>query len=225
MRLELFNSIICNSIRAAFSNHAVISDDGHGWYTPGKISFTDPVFRENEFNSILEAKLMLFLYFCGIERYQLSPGWMDTELHRRDLTEHDLVKKIKAKDKKPIGVSMHCDAWEYPDNRGQQNDVSGFCVYYWGKGTKFSIEGRKMARCVSDAIIESDRINKHALAPRHDHGICPANFFYLRETDAPSILIENAFMTNDHDLALLQDDRFRNQRALAILQGLYDYVT
>ena len=222
--LEIFNSTMCDMVREVFRNHIICLDDGHGWFTPGKRSFTVPPFHENEFNSIVEGKLLLFLDYCGIEHYQLSPGSIDTELGKRDQYEHKLVKDAKSRGKKAISVSIHCDAFEDPNDPGQQNSAHGFCVYYYGRGTKFSIEGRKIARNVAEAIIQSDKRNGHIVSPRHDYGISPADFFVLREFDSPTILIENGFMTSNNDLKLLQSDRFRNHRALAILQGLYQYI-
>jgi len=222
--LELFNTMICDMVKEVFANHALISDDGHGWFTQGKRSFTDPVFYENEFNSILEAKLLMLWDICGVEHYQLSPGSLDTELNGREQYEHNLVTDIKARNKKALGVSLHCDGWEDQENLGKQNSAHGFCVYYWERDGSFSVEGKKMARYIADAIIKSDTNSGHVIIPRHDNGIMGANFFMLRETDAPWVLVENAFMTNDKDLRWLRSDRFRNNRAMAVLQGLYDYV-
>jgi N-acetylmuramoyl-L-alanine amidase len=216
---DLFNSKVIDDIRKTFSGYVVVTDDGHGWFTKGKRSFTDPPFYENEFNSIVEAKLMMLLDFCGIEHYQLSPGSIDTELGERDQYEHELYQKIIAKGKKPIGVSIHCDGF-----REEQNDATGFCVHYYEKDEKSSETGRKVARAVADAIIASDKANNTYLKPRHHNGIKGANFLMLRETNAVWILIENAFMTNNEDLELLKSDSFRNDRALAILTGLYNYI-
>ena len=58
--IEIFNSVVLNNIKSAFNKTVLITDDGHGWYTPGKRS-TDESLRENEFNSIVEGKFMLLL--------------------------------------------------------------------------------------------------------------------------------------------------------------------
>ena len=214
----------CRSIKRSFDGYAIITDDGHGWFTKGKRSFTDPPFYENEFNSIVEAKLMLLLDAIGIEYHQLSPGSIDTKLNNRDAYEHQLVMDIKSQGKTPLGISIHCDGWEDPNGRGRQNSAHGFCVYYYEKGDRFSARGKNLAGCVRDAIILSDRAHDHVITPRHDNGINGANFLMLRETSATWILIESAFMTNDRDLSMLQDDGFRNHRAEAILKGLYEFI-
>jgi N-acetylmuramoyl-L-alanine amidase len=220
---NLFNSEVINKIREAFSDYVVMTDDGHGWFTKGKRSFTNPPFFENEYNSIVEAKFMMLLDFCGIQHRQISPGSIDTELNSREKYEGELVEAIKAEGKKPIGVSIHCDAWNDPEKPDTQNDANGFCVYYYEKDGIVSESGKRIARAVADAIAESDSFT-HYVKPRHYDGIKGANFLMLRKTDAPWILIESGFMTNDEDLAFLKDDKFRNDRALAILTGLYNYI-
>ena len=216
---NLLNYTIIDEVKSLFSNYAIMSCDGHGWFTKGKRSYTDPPFYENEFNSILEAKLMMLLDLCGIEHHQLSPGTIDTSLHNRDRYEHRLVQDILKRGKKPLGVSIHCDAFS-----SKQNNANGFCVYYYKKGEVFSEIGKKVARAIADSIIKSDSDNGTVIKPRHDNGIDGANFLMLRETDAPWILIESGFMTNDEDLAKLKDDKFRNDRAFAILSGFYNYI-
>lgn len=221
---NIFNDTACEVIKGEFSNHAIISSDGHGWFTQGKRSYSKPVFYENEFNSIMEAKFMQLINRCGIEHHQLSPGSIDTELNNREKIEHAFVVNIKSRNKKPLGIDIHCDAWDDPDNPWKQNRANGFCVYYYQKGNTYSSEGKKIARMVADSIISSDIKNKHIIKPRHDNGIKGANFLMLRKTDAPWVLIENGFMTNEYDLKWLRDDQFRNNRALAILDGLYNYI-
>jgi N-acetylmuramoyl-L-alanine amidase len=201
-----------------FKNFAVITDDGHGWFTPGKRSFTNPPFYENEFNSILEAKLMFLMDLYGLSYAQLSPGAMDTELSNRKSVEHYYVNEFKTSNKQSLGISLHCDAFSNPKKPNAQNEANGFCVYY------ISEEGKKLARCIADSIIINEKV-KWGLTPRHDHGIEKADFYVLRETLGTWVLIENGFMTNDKELTTLKNDNFRNTRALSIFKGLYNYVS
>lgn len=222
--IQLFDQLECTRIKDAFSKYFIMTDDGHGWFTQGKRSFTEPPFLENEFNSVTESKLLLLLDFCGVHHEQLSPGWIDTELNHRDRVEHEIVLNAREQNLTPLGVSIHCDAWEDPVRPGRQNDANGFCVYYWKKGRKFSTKGKQLARCVADSIIEYDRRNGYYINPRHQNGISGANFFVLQETEAVWVLVENAFMTSNKDLIYLRRDDFRNDRAVAILEGFYNYI-
>lgn len=214
--IDLFNTSVVNRIKSSCNKTVLITDDGHGWYTPGKRS-TDGSLRENEFNSIVEGKLMFLLDYCGIEHYQLSPAHEDTELNERADLEHEIYYKAKSEGKRVIGISIHCDAWTSPG-------ANGFAVHYFKEGDRYSKEGKMFARCMADSIIQSDRINNHVITPRHLGGIIGNNFYVLRETLGFWILIENGFMTNPDDLRWLKDDSFRNHRALAMLEGALRYI-
>jgi N-acetylmuramoyl-L-alanine amidase len=213
----IVNSSDYQEVQALFKNFAVITDDGHGWFTPGKRSFTNPPFYENEFNSVTEAKLMFLLDLYGLSYAQLSPGALDTELGNRKSVEHYYVNEFKKANKQSLGISLHCDAFSNPKKPNTQNEANGFCVYY------ISEEGKKLARCIANSIIINEKLWK--LTPRHDRGIEKANFYVLRETLGAWVLIENGFMTNDKELITLKNDNFRNTRALSIFKGLYNYVS
>jgi len=213
MILDIIDDGIKNHIEKTFVNYCILTDDGHGWLTPGKRSFTNPVFYENEFNSLCEAKLLMLLELCGIKKFQLSPGTIDTELGKRKLVENEVSSNMSDLNVNTLGISIHCDAFGE-----EQNKANGFCVYY------YSSAGMQLARCIADSVIESDLHYNHVVTPRHNNGIDFANFYVLRETLGTWVLIENAFMTNDGDLRKLKDDSFKNHRALAILNGFYNYI-
>jgi len=213
----LINPTLALSIENAFKKWVVIIDDGHGWLTSGKRSL-DESLRENEFNSSVEDKLTFLLDKCSVEYYSLASGWADEKLEVRSGIENSLHEDAVNRGKKVLGVSIHADAYP-PDT-----SAHGFCVYYYEKGPNYSQEGKILARYIAESIIESDKRNNHVISPRHDLGISGENFHMLRETDGIWCLIENAFMTNDRDLMYLKRDKFRNNRTLAILSGLYEYV-
>jgi N-acetylmuramoyl-L-alanine amidase len=58
-----------------------------------------------------------------------------------------------------------------------------------------------------------------------DRKVRQENFFIIRETSAPSILLEVGFLDNRTDEALARDPDFQKKAALAIRQGLFDYFT
>lgn len=217
MRLtNLINPVMAESVKNVFANWIVVIDDGHGWLTSGKRSF-DGSLRENEFNAALEDKLTFLLGSCGVEYYALASGWDDEKLNDRSNLEKDLYVDAFDRGKHTMGISIHCDAYT-------TKSAKGFCVYYYQKGTSISSNGKKISRFIADAIIDSDFEAGHVIVPRHNHGIHGANFHMLRETSGIWCLVENAFMTNDRDLSYLKRDDFRNHRALALLEGLYNFA-
>ena len=214
--IEIFDTAMIMTLKSVFRDSVVVVDDGHGWFTAGKRS-VDGSLRENEFNASIEDKLTLFLNACSIEYYTLASGWSDEDLIKRSKLENNIYSDAKQRNKQTIGVSIHADAFD-------DIEAHGFCVYYYKKGNKIKKDGKKLSRHIADAIIDSDIKNGHVITPRHSNGVSGANFHMLRETMGTWCLIENAFMTNAIDLALLKRDDFRNHRALAILNGLYNYT-
>ena len=214
---DIFNSLVTDAIRKLGEKYFLTVDSGHGWLTGGKRSI-DGSLRENEFNTAIEDKLTLLVNFSGIAYSQTAPGWKDEGLQMRKAIERKLFLDAQRDAKQLIGVSIHADAF-VKDTR-----ANGFCVYYYKKGSRESEQGKILARHIADSIIESDRKNAHVIRPRHDNGIKGQNYFMLRETKGIWILIENAFMTEKRDLKYLKDDGFRNDRALAIFNGLVNYM-
>jgi N-acetylmuramoyl-L-alanine amidase len=215
--IELFNKTVTETIKYAFQNIVFIGDDGHGWETGGKRS-PDGTLRENEFNSAMLSKLLLITEACGIEYYQLASGWKDHALRSRTNLENSIYYDAKLQRKRVVGISIHADA--YPNT-----SVHGFSIHYWQKGTTYSREGKKFAGIMRDTIMASNEKHGYDLPPRFDFGIGGKNFHMLRETKGVWVLIENAFMTNQYDLELLFSESFRNNRTLAIFEGLYNYLT
>ena len=48
--IQIFNPVVCESVRNSFRKYEVCVDSGHGWLTAGKRS-VDGSLRENEFNT------------------------------------------------------------------------------------------------------------------------------------------------------------------------------
>lgn len=205
------------SLAVYIKDYIFCVDSGHGWLTGGKRSI-DGSLRENEFNTALEDKLTFLMDCSGMEYYQLAAGWKDEGLRMRKVIEKRLFRDAQKKGKKLIGVSLHADALI------SKPQANGFCVYYYKKDNRESAEGKLLARSIADSIIESDKKNEHVIRPRHFNGIKGHNYFMLRETIGTWVLIENAFMSNKRDLRYLKDDGFRNDRALAIYEGIINYI-
>ena len=58
----------------------------------------------------------------------------------------------------------------------------------------------------------------YADGPRHE------NFYVIRHTTMPAVLIETAFISNAHDAALLQTPSFLQNMAQGIANGVKSYA-
>ena len=80
-----------------------------------------------------------------------------------------------------------------------------------GGETWYYQTGRELARCLQAQI---SRLGLR------DRGIKQANFYVLRQTDMPAVLVELGFITNPAEEALISSDPFRLQAAAAIADGI-----
>ena len=100
-------------------------------------------------------------------------------------------------------ISIHCNAAESRQAHGTET----FC---YGRGTKAEM----LAGCIQEQIC-------NRFDDLTDRGVKTANFYVLRNTSMPAVLVETAFITNELDankLRYCQEDFAR-----AIARGVTDY--
>ncbi len=103
-----------------------------------------------------------------------------------------------------IFVSIHCNAFANPSANGTQT------FYYGG-----SYEGQRLANDIQQEMIATNGLR--------DRGIATANFYVMKYSSMPAVLVETAFITNPDEEALLSDPQWQEQLAEAIAQGISDY--
>jgi len=105
-----------------------------------------------------------------------------------------------------VFVSIHCNAATNADAKGTET----YCFEAGG-------DSEKLAICIQQQIISSlDTV---------DRGVKTGNFYVLRLTDCPAVLVETAFISNVDDEILLADENLRDQFAAAIARGITDYLS
>lgn len=175
----------------------VCIDPGHGKSTPGKRAF-DESFFEYEFNRDVAWRLRKILVDQGINAFLTAPYDEDVSLQARC----DIEKIMKS----DIFVSIHANAYG-----NDWNDANGWGIFHHTG----SVKGRNLAACV-----QSESIPYLGL---RDRGVKPENFFVLKNTKSPAILIEHGFFTNKKELELLKTSQFREKCAVADAKGVMKY--
>lgn len=102
-----------------------------------------------------------------------------------------------------VFISIHCNAAE----SRQANGVETFCYNRGGKG-------EQLAQCIQDQIC-------NRFFDLTDRGVKTANFYVLRNTDMPAVLVEMAFITNELDANKLR--YYQDDFARAIARGVTDF--
>ncbi|MFC7441670.1 N-acetylmuramoyl-L-alanine amidase family protein [Laceyella putida] len=181
-------------------SYLIALDDGHGMNTPGKRTPRIPqlngrVIKENEFNQAIVKFLDDELKRCGFKTLLVAPTDNDTPLSTRTR-----LANSKGAD---LYVSCHYNA----------GGGEGIETYHF-KGSK---AGKRAAEI----------IHKHVkvAVPRKDRGVKTANFFVLRETSMPAVLIEYGFMDDPglEEAAQMIDPQVQKAFAVATAKGICEY--
>jgi N-acetylmuramoyl-L-alanine amidase len=101
-----------------------------------------------------------------------------------------------------IYVSLHSNAHDKPE-------TAGIITFYPpGRPTD-------LARAIQDGVAwETGAVNK---------GVRPANFYVLRHSNMPAVLVEMGFLTNKAENANLADPEYQQQLASGIFKGIIRY--
>lgn len=108
--------------------------------------------------------------------------------------------------KADVFVAIHCNF----SSDGGVKGTESFCELLGG-------ESEQLATCIQRQIVSS--------LGTDDRGVKVGNFYVLRLTHCPAVLVELAFMSNREDEMLLADEKMRDQFAAAIARGITDYFS
>jgi len=175
-------------------------DDGHGLETAGKM--TPDGYRENEFNHFTKVYLMEALQRCGIIPIDCSPSRTDNSLQNRC----DICNQNNC----DIFVSIHYNAM----GNVWRDDVGGIETYHWS-GNSVNSSGGKLATLVHNELIKGTNLK--------NRGVKSADFYVLRNTNPPAILVECGFMDNLYEASLMKSDSYRKECSEEICKGICNY--
>jgi N-acetylmuramoyl-L-alanine amidase len=178
-------------------SYKIAVDDGHGLETAGKQSPNKT--KENSFNDAVKQYLIDELKRNNFEVVDCSPERTDNTLRDRC----DRANKAKAN----IFISIHYnaigDVW--------QNQISGIETYSY-PGSSIS---KSLAETIHNQLISGLK--------RKDNGTKTANFYVLRNTNMPAILLELGYMDSASDYELMLSNDYRQNCASEICRGICKY--
>lgn len=122
---------------------------------------------------------------------------------------YQAIKKYGKDNVKVIFISIHANAYSNPG-------VSGYESFVWAHGGEAHELAKHIHAAAKDILGVGSSIN--------DRGIKIGNFAVLRNTQMPAILIEHEFYTNPEAVKKLKDNKFRQQCADHIAEGLLNYI-
>ena len=181
-------------------------DAGHGGPDSGAIGPTGVTEKSVTLRVAAELKKLLENEGAKVIMTRTSDKAVHSKGAKADAIEElqarcDIANKKKA----DVFISIHMDAFT-------NNTAKGTTAYYYEKGTKAS---KKLADAVRLALIEELKTA--------DRGTQSCNFYVVRKTDMPAVLIELAFISNEEEEQILDSDEGITRAAQGLLDGIADY--
>lgn len=187
------------------TNKIIIVDPGHGGFDPGKPGITG--LDEKDLN--LKIALLLRNYLENAGAIVVMTRTTDDDVDGMDGVKHkskDMVQRKKLSEGGDILVSIH-------QNSFTQSSVHGAQTFYNSQ----SEEGEALAISIQKSIKEIADIDNRREAKSN------TNYYVLKATQLPAVIIECGFLTNPEEERKLNSDAYQNQMALGIYLGILRY--
>ena len=189
--------------RVATQRDLVVIDPGHGGNDPGA-SNNGYGLTESNVTLAISLKLRDDLRKLGWRVVMTRDGNYEVgdpngDDHQELQARCDVANAAGAR----VFVSVHV-------NSSVAHGLNGTTTYYWRPAD------RVFAQAVQSAVVMADGIN--------DAGVKRNNFYVIKNTYMPAVLIETAFLSNDHDAALLARSDFLDKLAQGITNGIMNFT-
>ncbi|MDF2944759.1 MAG: putative rane protein [Herbinix sp.] len=186
--------------------YIIVIDPGHGGRDPGKVGINNAL--EKDINLSIAFRLKNLLEQNDIKvimtREEDIGLYSETDSNKKNA---DLNKRIEIiqTSKADLAVSIH-------QNSFGEEYVKGAQVFFHEQSTK----GKRMAEIMQAQLIETIADGNHRKAKSN------SNYYMLKKTECPFVIVECGYMSNRSEADLLLEDDYQEKMAwgihLAILQ-------
>ena len=186
----------------------VVLDAGHGGKDPGKIGVNGSI--ESEINLKIVKKLKLYLEEKGVKvvltREDENGLYSEDDSNKK---KSDMNKRCEIiNDVSPdMLVSIH-------QNSYSSEEVKGAQVFYF----KNSYDGERIAEIIQSHLVdEVDEDNGRQHKANN-------NYYILKNVSCPAVIVECGFLSNYSEAELLVSDEYQQKLAVAIGNGMLEYL-
>lgn len=206
--IDIFNNVVNTSVASDVAlsnvkNKIITIDPGHGGSDSGAIGPNGYTEKEGAF--AISQKVASILNQSGAKVVMTRDS--DVDVYGPNASaRNELQARVDVGNNanSDIFVSIHCNAFVNPAANGTQ-------TFYYGS----SYQGQRLAQSIQEKMIEANGLR--------DRGISTCNFYVVKHSYMPAVLIETAFITNYDEEALLSDDTWQTTMAKAIAEGINEY--
>ena len=191
----------------------VLLDAGHGIDTAGKRS-PDGSLREYLWNRQVAGQVASLLSAEGYDVEMVVTETEDIPLKTRAKRVNDICKKIGAGN--ALLLSIHANA----AGNGAWMNAQGWCCYT----TKGITKSDKAAECMYSAFEAEFKDRKMRKDPSDGDRDWEQDFYIIKNTSCPAVLLENFFYDNKEECEWLLREDTKARIAKAIVQGLKLYT-
>ena len=208
--IDIFNSVVNTPVASDVAlsnvkNKIITIDPGHGGSDSGAVGPNGYTEKEGAF--AISQKVASILNQSGAKVVMTRDS--DVDVYGPNASaRNELQARVDVGNNanSDIFVSIHCNAFVNPAANGTQ-------TFYYGS----SYQGQRLAQSIQEKMIEANGLR--------DRGISTCNFFVVKQSYMPAVLIETAFITNYDEEALLSDDEWQTTMAKAIAEGINEYFS
>lgn len=191
------------------SQPCIVLDAGHGGADPGKVGGDNIL--EKDLNLAIVYKLKTLFENKGFKVVLTRTD--DKALvsdHSKALKVEDMRNRVALIEKiHPImTVSIHQNSYTDPA-------VSGPQVFFF----KNSPEGEEIAATIQATLNEQLDPPKKRVSKSND------DYYILKKTPTPTVIVECGFLSNPEEAAKLTDDAYQNKLARAVYSGVCTYLS
>ncbi len=184
----------------------IFIDVGHGGFDPG---YVRKVNGKEIYEKDINLKIALYL-----EGYLKELGYRvvinrTTDEALAKTKSPDMARRVSQINSDPnsIAVSIHQNSFTNSSPKGAQ-------VFYHTK----SVEGKNLAKAIQKSLKENAHWgNKKDISPNKE-------YYMLRKTTVPTVIVECGFLSNSEDLKKLLNDDYQKTVAKAIAIGIDNYL-
>ena len=208
--IDIFNSVVNTPVASDVAlsnvkNKIITIDPGHGGSDSGAVGPNGYTEKEGAF--AISQKVASILNQSGAKVVMTRDS--DVDVYGPNASaRNELQSRVDVGNNanSDIFVSIHCNAFVNPAANGTQ-------TFYYGS----SYQGQRLAQSIQEKMIEANGLR--------DRGISTCNFYVVKHSYMPAVLIETAFITNYDEEALLSDDEWQTTMAKAIAEGINEYFS
>lgn len=186
----------------------VVIDPGHGGNDPGKVGVNDAL--EKDINLKIALLVKVFLEQDDVKVVLTRDG--DYGLYGesdRNKKVTDIKKRVEIIETPgtALAVSIHQNSYGV-------GDITGAQVFYFSH----SKEGKKAAEIMQNQLIEGVDPSNHRKAKANN------NYYILKKSTTPSIIVECGFLSSKTEAALLCDEEYQEKLAWNIHLAIIKYL-